>query len=53
VIWGAEDRVASPDRNRIKTLGTLVELAGTGHIAHVEARKRVNALLAGRLAGAR
>jgi len=53
VIWGAEDRVASPDRNRIKTLGTLVALAGTGHIAHVEARKRVNAVLADRLAGPR
>ncbi len=53
VIWGSEDHIAGPDRDRIKTLGTLVELAGVGHIAHVEARKRVNALLADRLANVR
>ncbi|MCY3994884.1 MAG: alpha/beta fold hydrolase [Rhodobacter sp.] len=53
VIWGAEDHITSPHRDRIRTLGTLVELAGTGHIAHVEARKQVNALLADRLAGTR
>ncbi len=51
VIWGAEDTVARPDPERIGRLGDLVELPGTGHVAHVEARKQVNALLAARIAG--
>ncbi|MYI69827.1 MAG: hypothetical protein F4103_14155 [Boseongicola sp. SB0673_bin_14] len=51
VIWGTEDNVASPDRERIEKLGTLVELPGIGHIAHVEAQKQVNTLLADKIAG--
>ena len=51
VIWGTEDNVASPDQERIEKLGTLVELPGIGHIAHVEAQKQVNALLADKIAG--
>ena len=51
VIWGTEDNVASPDQERIEKLGTLVELPGIGHIAHVEAQKQVNALLAEKIAG--
>ncbi|MDE0522090.1 MAG: alpha/beta fold hydrolase [Boseongicola sp.] len=51
VIWGTEDNVASPDRDRIEKLGTLVELPGIGHIAHVEAQKQVNTLLADKIAG--
>lgn len=51
VIWGTEDNVASPDQERIEKLGTLVELPGIGHIAHVEARDQVNALLADKIAG--
>lgn len=51
VIWGTEDNVASPDQERIEKLGTLVELPGIGHIAHVEAQKQVNTLLADKIAG--
>ncbi len=51
VIWGTEDNVASPDAERIEKLGALVELPGIGHIAHVEAQKQVNALLAEKMAG--
>ena len=53
VIWGAEDRVARPDPERIGKLGDLVEFPGVGHIVHVEARKQVNALLADKFAGGR
>ncbi len=51
VIWGTEDNVASPVQERIEKLGTLVDLPGIGHIAHVEAQKQVNTLLAGKIAG--
>ena len=53
VIWGTEDNVAGPDPEKIAKLGTLVELPGIGHIAHVEAKKQVNALLADKIAGGR
>lgn len=51
VIWGTEDNVASPVQERIEKLGTLVDLPGIGHVAHVEAQKQVNTLLAGKIAG--
>ena len=51
VIWGTEDNIARPDPARIEKLGTLVVLPGIGHIAHVEAQKQVNALLADKIAG--
>ena len=50
ILWGAEDRMVSPDRARAEQFGPLVEIAGAGHIAHVEAAKVVNKLLAERLA---
>lgn len=46
VIWGTEDNIASPDLEKIEKLGSLVELPGIGHIAHIEAQKQVNALIA-------
>lgn len=49
VLWGAEDRMVSPDRPRAEQFGPLVEIEGAGHIAHVEAAKVVNRLLAERL----
>ena len=50
ILWGAEDRMVSPDRARAEQFGPLVEIACAGHIAHVEAAKVVNKLLAERLA---
>ncbi|MEM1387872.1 MAG: alpha/beta fold hydrolase [Pseudomonadota bacterium] len=45
VLWGTEDPVAQPDHALIQRIGPLTEIAGAGHILHVEAMARVNRLL--------
>lgn len=49
VVWGGEDRVARPDRDKVGMFGDYVEIEGAGHIPHVEAAKTVNRLLKERI----
>ncbi len=51
VVWGAADRIARPDRDKLADFGAYVEIEGAGHIPHVEAGKTVNRLLKERLTG--
>ena len=51
VIWGAEDRINTPDYQRLETLHERASvLTGIGHMPHVEAQSVVNGLIKSLLA---
>lgn len=45
VLWGAEDHLVTPDPVRAAFFGPVTLVEGAGHIAHIEAAKKVNRLL--------